>query len=122
MTLTELIQKASDGPLTRAEVGDFCSHAGITFPAFCDEFSRVVATGYFGGTLSYTFCDGAMNNLFAFMTLQMTEDPLPDYSYSVFLAFDAGEYYHREDSRNSSPEELYTKPMIADILSNATNA
>ena len=122
MTLDEIIANASEGPLTRATVESFCVASGISFAAFCDEFSRVVATGYFHGRLDFSFCDGAINNLYGFMMTEMTEAPFPAYAYSVFLAFDEGEYHHRKDPPNASPEELYTKPMIAEIISNATNA
>ena len=122
MTLDEIIEKASEGPLTRETVEAFCAASGTTFPAFCDEFSRVVATGYFDGRLEFSFCDGAINNLYGFMMTDMTEAPFPAYAYSVFLAFDEGEYHHSKDPPNASPVELYTKPMIAEIIANATNA
>jgi hypothetical protein len=35
--------------------------------------------------------------------------------WSVFLAFDNGEYYH-DNNREEDPEEVYTRPMIEQIL------
>jgi hypothetical protein len=125
MTLKEIIEKAADGQLNSEQVEDFCSAAGMAFSVFCDEFARVIATEYSDGRFAYTFCDSAMNALFAFTTNRIVDHPskdfLPDYSYSVYLAFDEGEYRHRNDPPNVSSEELYTKPMIARIISKAPN-
>ena len=66
--------------------------------------------------LNFRFCDSVMNHLSAYMMLKHKR-VLPTYSLSVFLAFDEGEYRHSGDAAGSSAEQLYTKPMIAKILS-----
>jgi hypothetical protein len=36
---------------------------------------------------------------------------------SVYEAFDAGEYYHREDPPGTDPERRYTRPQLEKLLS-----
>ena len=115
MTLDDVIRKASDQPLVDSEVDAFCAAHSITREQFADAVSRSVATGYHNGDLGFSFCDGVMNHLYAFIT-QRGELPMPPYAQSVFVAFDEGEYYHRDDLPGASPEELYTKPRIRDII------
>jgi hypothetical protein len=44
-----------------------------------------------------------------------------DLFHAVYCAFDAGEYYHKNDQRNVDPVETYTRPEITRILSRAFN-
>jgi hypothetical protein len=115
VSLDDIIHKAADQPLEMADVDQVCAELGLSFDRLCDAISRQVARGYAEGRLSFGFCDGVMNHLYSYMLLEHDRVP-PDFSYSVFLAFDEGEYQHRGDPEDSSPEDLYTKPMIAEIL------
>lgn len=113
MTLDDLIRKAVDESFDAAEVAAFCKEQAMTQAEFADVVSRSVATRYDSGELDFGFCDGVMNQLFGFA---MKECEMPPYAFSVFLAFDEGEYYHPKDSRDTDPEQLYTRPAIAKIL------
>jgi hypothetical protein len=115
VTIDDLMHKAADEPFVTADIGAVCAEHGLTLGELCDAISRRIARGYVSGEFPFRFCDGVMNHLYSFMLLNHDMAP-PDYSYSVFLAFDEGEYQHRDDPEDSSPEELYTKPMIAEIL------
>lgn len=115
MTLDDLIRKAADQPFAQFEVDAVCAQQGLVVGELFDTISRRIVRGYTSGDLSFDFCDAVMNHVYSFMLLKHEMAP-PDYSYSVFLAFDEGEYQHPNDSDDSSPEELYTKPMIAEIL------
>ena len=44
------------------------------------------------------------------------EHAMPPFAFSVFQAFDDGEYHHPKDLGDSDPEQLYTRPAIAKIL------
>lgn len=81
-----------------------------------DRLARHIAESYCAGNWSFEDADGAMNHLWAFLSFQK-DCEIPPYFYSVYDAFDAGEYYHSGDSRDASPEQLYTKPLIAKIVS-----
>lgn len=82
---------------------------------FCDAFSRRVAHECAASRLSFEVGDAAMNRLFAFAYLG-TDNILPEYSWDVFLAFDDGEYAHREDADDVDPEIKYTRPQINEIV------
>jgi hypothetical protein len=41
---------------------------------------------------------------------------MTEYTWSVYLAFDAGEYYHPGDSREVDPVAEYTWPAIREIV------
>jgi hypothetical protein len=110
-----LMRKAAERPLNQGDVDAACKYLSLTRDALFDPISRRVARGYASGELSFDFCDGVMNHLYSFVMLNYEMTP-PEYSYSVFLAFDEGEYHHQNDPEGSSPEELYTKPMIREIL------
>ena len=109
-----LMRKAVDQPLTDADIEAACRYLGIRDSALFDAISRRIVEAYSSGELDFGFCDGVMNRLYG--RLMTRDEAIPEYTFSVFLAFDEGEYHHRDDPEDSSPEELYTKPMIADIL------
>ena len=115
VSLDDIIRKAADNPFDTDEVAAVCVEQSITRDDFADLVSRTIASRYHSGELDFGFCDGVMNHLYAFITMR-GDLPMPDYAYSVFLAFDEGEYYHTGDPPGSSPEELYTRPAIAEIL------
>ena len=92
MTFAEFIQSAADVPLRHTEVDAFCQRQRITPAAFCDEFARLVASGYAAGQLPWVSADVAMNHLLGLASAGYQE-VLPDFAMSVFLAFDAGEYH-----------------------------
>ena len=115
VSLDDIIRKTVDEPFQTADVDRLCAEHGLSLEELCDAISRQVARGYADGQLSFSVCDGVMNHLYSYMLLQHDRVP-PHFSYSVFLAFDEGEYYHSDDPAGSSPEDLYTKPQIAEIL------
>jgi hypothetical protein len=115
VTIDDLMRKAADQPFEAADVDAACAEHGLTIGELFDAISRRIVRGYVSGELPFGFCDGVMNHVYSFMNLNHDMAP-PAYSYSVFLAFDEGEYQHEDDPKDSSPEELYTKPMIAEIL------
>ncbi len=115
MSLDDITRKASDHPFNAGEVAAFCAEHSMTREEFADTVSRTIATRYYGGELDFSFCDGVMNHLYAFITMR-GELPMPPFAQSVFLAFDEGEYHHTDDRPESSPEQLYTRPAIAEIL------
>ena len=115
VTIDDLMHKAAGAPFMAADIDAACAEHSLTLGELFDAISRRIARGYVSGEFPFGFCDGVMNHLYSFMLLNHDMAP-PEYSYSVFLAFDEVEYQHRDDPEGSSPEELYTKPMIAEIL------
>ncbi|WP_020647662.1 hypothetical protein [Solimonas variicoloris] len=80
-----------------------------------DQIANHIAYGYSRGNWSFEDADAAINHLWAFLCSQKDFE-IPPYFYSVYEAFDAGEYYHAGDRRDISPEDRYTKPLIEKIL------
>ena len=115
MMFDEIMQKAAEEPLVKSEVDAFCAQEAVSIDAFCDALARRITTDYAKGDLPFLFCDSVANHIFSFM-IAFYQKPPPEFAYSVFLAFDQGEYRRAKDPVGSSLEELYTKPMIAMIL------
>ena len=78
-----------------------------------DALALRLAFGFHSNALDFDFCDQVVNELHAVIT-HRNEDR-PALFWSVFLAFDAGEYY-RDGNRSIDPVEAYTRPQIAQIV------
>ena len=72
------------------------------------------AMGYAAGALEYHFCDSAMN-----FVMGLTRYEVPTFAWSVYSAFDEGEFYHAGDSQEVDPAEKYTRPWIIRVLREA---
>jgi hypothetical protein len=86
-------------------------------PAGLDCCALELAQTYATGKVSFDAADNLANILFAFAAQR---DSIPDLMMSIFLAFDAGEFYP-DDIRSPSPEERFTRPQINEILRKHVN-
>jgi hypothetical protein len=111
MTFNEFIQQCAEHPLSEDRVTAFCSEHSLTRSSFLDSCSRYIAHSYSRGELDYTVCDLAINHLVSFADFQVSK-----YTWAIFLAFDEGEFAHSGDSRDTNPEEKYTRARIAEII------
>jgi len=105
-----------------AEIMAYCVSNKIEPEEFCNQFAMAIATGFHSGQYSYGFCDDAMNYLWGFMTnppVFSSDKEMPEPAFSIYEAFDAGEYYHNGDLPDVDPVEKYTRPLIIDILSSS---
>ncbi len=91
MTVEELIRIAAERTPQRLEVEQAATAAGRSSEEICDLLSRTVAQRYLAGEYRYAFADVVMNNLFAYLSV-FSARGMPDLSFGVYLAFDAGEY------------------------------
>jgi hypothetical protein len=114
MKLSELLQTAGNQNPTLSDVEAYCAHSGLALSAALDAASRSVARQYAAGALGFRAGDAVMNTLFAYAS---TKGTIPDFMFSVFQAFDAGESYP-DKIRDPTPEERFTRPQIAAILAN----
>lgn len=112
MSLDALLTVATERRLTSADVNAFFAAAGPDLPASLDAAARTIARRYAAGSLGYTVADHVMNHLFAAAAERGT---IPDFMFSVFQAFDAGEFYP-DDIRDPTPEQRFTRPQIQAIL------
>lgn len=88
--------------------------------ALLDGLAVFVAVKYAAGTMSFEEADTIMNAAFGVSATEEfwaeNERTIPPAMYEVYEAFDAGEYYHHDDSRDVDPELKYTKPLIEKFL------
>lgn len=110
--LEQLIQQATTGRINRADVESFCIAEGIEVSELCNHIALRVAERFHAGTLSYEDGDGVMNALFALIVENQTVEP----AWSIYLAFDEGEYDH---AGSTNPIESFTRPQIRKILDDA---
>lgn len=85
---------------------------------FLNELSLELARQYSARRITYELADAAMNDLFRILLHEYeTEDRLMKASicFSVFEAFDAGEYHRRAD-KSDNPVAEHTDPEIEKIL------
>jgi len=84
---------------------------------FCNRCSITVAERFLKKEIKFLEADTVANNLFALM-IEKCGSSLPEPAYSIYLAFDAGEWHHPSDKKEDDPEDLYTIPDLAKILKN----
>jgi hypothetical protein len=82
---------------------------------FYDRIALFLARGFQNSQLPFAFCDAVANDLHAVITF--ANEARPALFWKIFLAFDEGEYRHRNDEPEANPVERYTRPMLAEILS-----
>ncbi|MEZ5536941.1 MAG: hypothetical protein R3F02_15120 [Thiolinea sp.] len=125
MSIESIIEKASNGTLEQEEVIAFSEKGQMSLDEFAHKFSRDVAQNYWDGLYGYSFCDGAMNWLYGFLTdptyLESNDNTISEFPLEVYLAFDAGEYHHSGDDDSVDPVRKYTDPAIEKVL-NAKNS
>jgi hypothetical protein len=99
--------------LTESDVGEWISRSGLPNGVLYDELALKLALGFGGGTLDFSFCDHVINELHG--VIMVRDEDRPDLFWSIFLAFDAGEFYPNGD-RSVDPVETFTRPQIAKIV------
>jgi hypothetical protein len=107
--------------LASHEIVAYCSENELSYVQFCNELMIDLAKSYLSGKVDYSYADGVANNIHDFMMsdsyLDSNNNTLDDPAYSVYLAFDAGEYYRKDDDRSIEPDIKYTKPELEKIVS-----
>jgi len=83
---------------------------------FYNSAALEIAKGYHRGELSFSFCDGVMNDLWS--GVQQGFGPgnnaMPKPFFKIYEAFDAGEY-HRKDDKSDDPVADFTDPAITEL-------
>lgn len=99
--------------LQQADVQRWASECDLSRPELYDEIAAHLAVGFESSALNFGFCDAVVNNVFAVSTA--FDDLRQPLFWAVYLAFDEGEYFHG-NNRDEDPEEVYTRPMIAQAI------
>jgi hypothetical protein len=114
--LKELSVKAEAEGLTLSDLVPICERFGATPHDVLNELSVAVAEGYLQGSLPYDFCDRVMNGIInAVVEAGMTNDT-PQPAFSLYQAFDQGEWFRINDPPATDPSEKYTKHVVEEIM------
>ena len=98
------------------EVEALCAQLGSKDAHPLDALALDIAQRYMGGTLSFEVADTFMNSIWSY---SCSRAEIPALMYSIYQAFDAGEYRHRNDPEGTDSEIKYTRPELARILHEA---
>lgn len=114
--LKELSVKAEADGLTLSNLAATCEKFDVAPQDVLNELSVTVAEGYLQGSLIYDFCDGVMNGIInAVIEVGMTNE-MPQPAFSLYQAFDQGEWIRSNDPPETDPSEKYTKPVVQEIM------
>jgi hypothetical protein len=113
-----LIQQAIKGEINLDDARAYCEMKTIQLSDLWNIMSLQIAREFHAGNLSYEDSDVAVNSIYIKMLPGELEDEfiLPEPAYSIFNAFDQGEFDHGD---GSNPVETITKPQIEKILKEA---
>jgi hypothetical protein len=102
--------------MNRADAESFCAAKNIELTDLYNRIALTVAERFDNGSLSYQEGDGVMNAIFGMLI--DGEKPIDsiERAWSIYLAFDEGEYYH---GGSTDPVESFTRPQIRKILDDA---
>ncbi|CAI8943428.1 MULTISPECIES: hypothetical protein [Pseudomonas] len=93
-----------------------CVRLQIDVCSLLNQVAIAVAEGFISNTQDFEFCDEIMNALFVAIVDVSMHAPMPEPAFSIYRAFDTGEYTHSGDSTDVCPWEKYTRPEIERIL------
>jgi len=116
----KIIKLALTGSLDRDHLDAYCSGEGISADDFYNRISIHLAKSFIDGLISFGDADCAMNQIWTFMIDDAVKYgdgfTLAEPAYSIYDAFDAGEFIHRDEQ---DPVEAFTRPALERILSDA---
>ncbi|BBP65212.1 hypothetical protein PHLH5_27530 [Pseudomonas sp. Cab53] len=114
--LEKLSMKAGAEGLTLSDIAATFEEFDVTPQDVLNELSVAVAEGYLQGSLIYDFCDDVMNGIVnAVVEVGMTNE-MPQPAFSLYQAFDQGEWIRSSDPPETDPSEKNTKPLVREIL------
>ncbi|NNN04983.1 MAG: hypothetical protein HKL90_03690 [Elusimicrobia bacterium] len=106
MDMRRIIESAAvNEKIDPDEVRRFCTENGVSVSLFFDKFSEEVTSLFLNNLMSWEAGDAAINAASGFMT--STQIPILDFTWEVFLAFNAGEI---------APGPAITRPLLAQAL------
>ena len=115
--MDRLIIQASQGEIHRAAADLFCQANGMQPSELWNSMALSVAKAFQRGKVPFRDADAALNAIWSQMVVDAERHGdgfvLPEPAYSIYQAFDAGEYDHGD---NEDPVKKYTRQMIEQIL------
>jgi hypothetical protein len=117
--IESIIQEGISGCLDRDAFYDFCTSQNVKFDDLCNTIALAVAKRFNDSAMTYDDADGVLNALSGLMIAHVTKEAdahLPEPAWTVYLAFDAGEY---DRGDGSDPVERFTRPLVRKVLGDA---
>lgn len=99
--------------LSEEDVQRWSALTGAPRAVLYDQIAACLALGFHNSELTFTFCDAVVNDIHDVITC--AGEDRPELFWNVFLAFDNGEYRHK-DNPGADPVAAYTRPMIEEIV------
>jgi hypothetical protein len=108
--------------LTEADLQRWARQMGMSNDDLLEQIAIRLARGFYTRELDFTFCDAVINDMFS---TNIGRGCQPNFFWKIFLAFDAGEAYAKDGKgghkRDEDPSEVYTRPLIAEIIKSMNN-
>jgi hypothetical protein len=98
------------------ELSVMCEHLQIDSRDLLNELAISVARLFITGARDFHYCDEVMNIVISDIVDLSLHADMPQPAFSIYQAFDAGEYWHSGDDRNVFPWEKWTRPELDRIL------
>ncbi|ODY89598.1 hypothetical protein [Vibrio parahaemolyticus] len=118
MDIEYLYQVSISGEATIKDFEGCAKLLGVDVRDVFNQVSLLFAKRYAHGYESYENSDDAMNLIWPLMLdyIVSHDEELVEPTYSIYCAFDEGEYIHKD---GLDPVKAYTDPAIREILENA---
>ena len=117
MLLDPLIQELHDTHIERAKFDKVCADEGATPDEMYNRIATEVAVKFLAGEVEFLYADTVMIKVWSLMLMDAEEFgdgfTLAEPAFSIYEAFDAGEWDHGE---SGNPVEKYTRPWLNEIL------
>ncbi|WP_404939998.1 hypothetical protein [Pseudomonas atacamensis] len=106
-----MIEKAPN-----TELNVMCEHLQIDSRVLLNQLAISVARLFITGGRDFHYCDEVMNIVISDIVDLSLYAEMPEPAFSIYQAFDAGEYWHSGDDREVFPWERWTRPELERIL------
>jgi len=111
----QLIHRAIESNLSIAQIDSISASSHLPRNDLYNELALIIARRFISGSMSFEDADLAINSIWSLMIMNTENDAcLAEPAYSIYQAFDGGEYDHRD---GDDPIEKFTKPRTAELLS-----
>ncbi|MBI6856124.1 hypothetical protein YA0002_25505 [Pseudomonas cichorii] len=98
------------------ELSIMCELLQIDSRDLLNQLAISVAKLFITGTRDFHYCDALMNIVISDIVDLSMHAEMPQPAFSIYQAFDAGEYWHSNDKQYVFPWEKWTRPELERIL------
>lgn len=122
----EALSRAKAGRLTVSDIADLCVGFDGSLPDALDTFALQTAREFMIGAIDFDAADTLVNLLFAHCSQLISRradiEQHPELMFSIYRAFDAGEFVPKSDPPGTDPIRKYTRPQLESVLASLSSA